>query len=292
MNNNIVVGIDIGGTHITAALVDIDAHTIIPNTTVRHHVNAKAAAEQVIKEWSNAITDCKNHNTSTSKKIGIAMPGPFDYEKGICFIKGLDKYEALYNLNVKELLAKELGINPADIYLMNDASCFLKGEIFGGAAMNRNNVIGITLGTGLGSAFFKDDIVYDGDLYLTPYKDATAEDYLSTRWFIKRYQELSGHTVTNVKEIRDKIPEDDNATSVFTEFGKNLGEVLAAYIKRHNADVVVIGGNIIKALDLFIPETKNALDQSSIKVLLLKAKLGEDAALMGAGSLCAKPNNE
>ena len=68
--------------------------------------------------------------------------------------------------------------------MMNDASCFLKGEVFGGAAKGYNHVIGITLGTGLGSATFKNGVVYDGDLYYTPFKESTAEDYLSTRWFI------------------------------------------------------------------------------------------------------------
>ena len=72
-----------------------------------------------------------------SPKIGIAMPGPFDYENGICYIKGLDKYESLFNLNVKEMLAQQLNIERSDIYMMNDASCFLKGEVFGGVAKER-----------------------------------------------------------------------------------------------------------------------------------------------------------
>lgn len=188
MNNNIVTGIDIGGSHITTALVDLEAHAIINNSTVRCHVNSKANADQIINEWTAAIASCKANHSKTSKKIGIAMPGPFDYAKGISRIKGLDKYEALYNQNVKELIASKLQIEAKDIVMMNDASCFLKGEVFGGAARDSNNVIGITLGTGLGSATFKDGVVYDGDLFYTLYKDGTAEDYLSTRWFIKEYK--------------------------------------------------------------------------------------------------------
>lgn len=286
MINNIVAGIDIGGSHITAALIDLQAHSIIRNSLIRRHINSKGDTQQIIKEWSDAIANCKAHHSETSKKIGIAMPGPFDYKKGISFIKGLDKYESLYNLNVKQLLAKELEIEEGDIFMMNDASCFLKGEVFGGAARDGNNVIGITLGTGLGSATFKDGVIYDGDLFYTPYKDRTAEDYLSTRWFIKEYKELKGTTPKNVKEIRERIPGDETATSLFTEFGRNLGEVLAAYVKKWNAETVVIGGNIINAWELFMPETKKVLSNYSINVLLTKAKLGEEAALLGAGSLC------
>lgn len=286
MNANIVAGIDIGGSHITAGLIDLQAHSVIRNSFVRRHVNSAGNAHQIIKEWTDAIASCKACHSDTSKRIGIAMPGPFDYEKGISFIKGLDKYESLYNLNVKELLAKELKIAENDIFMMNDASCFLKGEVFAGSARDANNVIGITLGTGLGSATFKNGIVYDGDLFYTPYKDGVTEDYLSTRWFIKRYKELTGTTAKNVKEIKERIPGDGIAGSLFIEFGKNLGEVLAVYIKKHNAQTVVIGGNIINAWELFIPETKKVVNNYALNVSLVKAALGEEAALLGAGSLC------
>lgn len=286
MNNNIAAGIDIGGSHITAALIDLQSQSIIRDSLVRRSINSKGNRDQIIKEWTSAIASCKSYHSETSKKIGIAMPGPFDYEKGISLIKSQDKYDALYNVNVKELLAKELQIGKEDIFMMNDASCFLKGEVFGGAARDRNHVIGITLGTGLGSATFKNGMIYDGDLYYTPYKDASAEDYLSTRWFIKEYKKLTGTTAKNVKEIRERIPGDETATSLFTEFGRNLGEVLAVYIKKHDAETVVIGGNIINAWELIMPETKKILSAYSINVLPVKAKLGEEAALLGAGSLC------
>lgn len=284
--NNIVTGIDIGGSHITAALIDLQTHAIIPESLVRRHVNSKGNADKIIEEWTDAIADCKACHPQSSKKLGVAMPGPFDYENGISFIKDQDKYDALYQVNVKERLANELHIGASDIFMMNDASCFLKGEVFGGAASGRNNVIGITLGTGLGSAVFTDGVIHDGDLFCTPYKDATAEDYLSTRWFIKAYNERTGTTAKNVKEIRDRVPEDATAGALFTEFGKNLGAVVAAYIEKNNAGTVVVGGNIINAWELFIPETENVLHNKGISVSLVKAKLGEEAALLGAGSLC------
>ena len=287
MNKNLVVGVDIGGTHITAALIDLQSHTIVPTSLIRHSVNANGDVDQIMEQWSNAIKECRSSNAASSKDIGIAMPGPFDYEKGISLIKGLDKYEVLYNLNVKELLASKLDIEVKNISMMNDASCFLKGEIFCGTSGDCQNVIGITLGTGLGSAIYKNGIDIDGDLYCTPFNGKTAEDYLSARWFIKRYKELTGTSSLNVKEISNRIPEDKNADLVFKEFGENLGEVLASFITKHGAEKVIIGGNIMKAWDLFIEETEKVLKSNSIHVTLLKAKLGEESALMGAGSLCS-----
>lgn len=141
---------------------------------------------------------------------------------------------------------------------------------------------------GLGSATVKDGVmIYDGNLFYTPYKDGTAEDYLSTRWFIKEYKEQTGTTPKNVKEIRERIPGDETATSLFTEFGKNL-KVLAVYVKKHAAETVVIGGNIINAWKLFMRKTKKVLSNYSINVLLKKAKVGEEAALLGAAVMLLK----
>src|SRR5665647_271107 len=261
MNNNLVTGVDIGGSHITAALIDLQSHSMIHDSLVRHSINAKGNAEEIIKQWTDAIADCISFNPACSKKIGIAMPGPFDYEKGISLIRGLDKYESLYNLNVKELLADALKNEVENIFMINDATCFLKGEIFCGTANDCKDVVGITLGTGLGSATFNNGILYDGDLYYTPFKNQTAEDHLSTRWFLKRYKELTGIMVNNVKEISQLVSKDENARLVFTEFGKNLGEVLAEYIHKHQAEKVIIGGNIIKERNLFINETKKNINR-------------------------------
>ncbi|CAN5658616.1 hypothetical protein BH10BAC3_BH10BAC3_18430 [soil metagenome] len=287
MNDNLVVGVDVGGSHITAAIIDLASHNIIRESFTRQHINAKGTAQEIISAWANAIKKCKSFCPDASNKIGIAIPGPFDYEKGISLIKGLDKFESLYKLDVKALLAEGLSIKPIDIFLMNDASCFLKGEIFAGAAMNCKRVIGLTLGTGLGSAVYKENFLYDGDLYFTPYKNATAEDYLSTRWFIKEYKAQTGYTAANVKEIGERIVHDERAAELFKTFGHHLGEVLAAYINRHKPQTAVIGGNIILAWNLFMPEVQHVLELHGITVPIVKAMLGEEAALLGAGSLCA-----
>ncbi len=285
MNDSLVIGIDIGGSHITAAIVDLESHKIVPSSLIRRHVDSKGMAFQIIEEWAKVINECAAYIPGLSKRIGIAMPGPFNYKEGTSLIKDLDKFESLYGLNVKNLLSEELKIKVDTILLMNDASCFLKGEIFGGAAVGCNNVIGVTLGTGLGSARFHDGEIFDGDLYYTLYKEGTAEDYLSTRWFLKRYKELTGNNLKNVKELKEKNFEDPCIQPLFLEFGRNLGEVLISYIQKHSCETIVIGGNIINAWELFFIETKSVLSLLPKPVSIKKASLGEESALIGAASL-------
>ena len=88
-----------------------------------------------------------------------------------------------------------LDISPSGIKFMNDASCFLHGEVFCGAAYKCEEALGFTLGTGLGSAIYKNGIAEDGEMWCSAYKDGIAEDYLSTRWFERRYKELTGKDI-------------------------------------------------------------------------------------------------
>jgi glucokinase len=280
-----VIGIDIGGSHITAGIVDLASRAVIKESLLRKHVNSKSGAEEIIDAWTTVIRDLLTAYPDCEKKIGVAMPGPFNYEEGICLIKGVDKFELLFGLNIKKILTTKLNIEENAILMMNDASCFLKGEVFNGAAVGCNNVAGITLGTGLGSARFQDGKFYEGVLYSVPYKDGTTEDYLSTRWFLKQYNSSTGDTVKDVKELCTKIPGNAAVAELFAEFGKNLGHVLSNYLQIYSCDTIVVGGNIINTWQLFINETKNILDQLPRPVSIRKAMLAEEGALVGAASL-------
>ncbi len=278
-------GIDIGGSHITAGMVNLKGRKLVKDSLVRRHVNSKGSAEEILDAWVNVIEQIFSEYPFIQKKIGIAMPGPFNYKEGICLIKGVDKFESLFNLDVKKLLAEKLQTGSENILMMNDASCFLKGEVFGGSAVDCNNVIGVTLGTGLGSARFHNGEIFEGDLYHAPFNDGVAEDYLSSRWFLKRYKEMTGNLATNVKALSEKIAEQPGIKKLFAEFGKNLGEVLCSYAQKYSCDTIVIGGNIANAWELFIPGTKTILNKRLKKVAVKKALLGEESALIGAASL-------
>lgn len=123
--------------------------------------------------------------------------------------------------------------------------------------------------------------------FIRPTKTVLQKIIYQQDGFIKEYKEQTGTTPKNVKEIRERIPGDETATSLFTEFGKNL-KVLAVYVKKHAAETVVMGGNIINAWKLFMRKTKKVLSNYSINVLLKKAKVGEEAALLGAAVMLLK----
>lgn len=287
MGQNLVLGVDIGGSHITSAIVDLGKNAIVPVTKSRMELNSKGSLEEILSVWSKAIRRSCDKFGKMPEYMGVSMPGPLDYAKGISLIRGQDKYDALYKLNVKELLASGTGLHPDRIGFINDAAAFLQGEILGGAAKGAKNVIGITLGTGLGSAkgFYKKE-VEDADLWKMPFKESIAEEYLSTRWCVNRFFDKTSVKINNVRELFIRAKSNSiEALEVFSEFGLNLGLFLTEFIALGgDIDTVVLGGSIANASRLFIGEVNSVLSRlGNIKVR--QATLGEEAALIGAAGI-------
>jgi glucokinase len=276
---SLALGIDIGGSHITAGTVDLVQRKIIEASVVRRLVNRHAPAEEILGIWAGTINDQLLDFQQPVTRIGFAMPGPFDYANGISLIKGFDKYETLYGLNIRQELAERTGIPAAQIVFRNDADAFLDGELFGGAGQGLSRALGLTLGTGLGSCLYVEGEITNAGLNVLPFKHGMAEEYLSTRWFIKMYQQHTGKQVSGVKELADRYKEDKTARQIFAEFSKNLGELLLYCLLTFNIQAIIIGGNISNAYSLFIDEVIKQLPADTI---IKKAMLGEQSAIIGA----------
>lgn len=283
MDTSLVLGVDIGGSHITSALVDISNKAIVTGSYQRKAVNSQATSTEVLQTWCNAIKQSFADGIITTK-IGIAMPGPFDYQNGISLMKDNNKYVSLYGLNVKQLLAEQLHISVGDISFINDAGAFIKGEVFAGAAVGFNSAIGLTLGTGLGTAKYHDGKGEDADLWCMPFKDGIAEDYISTKWFVETYFTQTGKHVHGVKELSALYEFDAAVQNIFYEFATNLSSFLEIFIKSAKPDVIVVGGNIMNCESLFIPTVTALLNKAGFSMPIVRAKLGENAAILGAVS--------
>lgn len=292
---NIALGVDIGGSHITAVAVDMDTKTIIPGTLSGSAVDNKAQAGEIIAVWSQSLKMVLDKvNILKVRGIGFAMPGPFDYVNGICLIKGVPKYENLYGVNVGEAISKKLDLpGSCKVRFMNDASSFAVGEAWAGKAKDFRKSMAITLGTGFGSAFLDNKIpVVDGPLvpkmgcvYHLPVENGIADDYFSTRWLVRRYKEVTGIDAEGAKEVADAAKKDQKAKAIFDQFGKNIGSFLSPWLIKFGAEVLVIGGNISHAYDLFGESFQKELISSGCKTRTEISGLKEDAALLGSAYL-------
>jgi glucokinase len=295
MKQKYAVGADIGGSHITCALIDLEHQMILPETRVTIPVDNTASADVILDVWSEAVGEAiLGIAIDELAGVGFAMPGPFDYVKGIALFERVEKYLGLYGINVSEGIRSRLKL-PARIPFryMNDATAFAVGEAWMGVAEGTRKSMAITLGTGFGSAFIDEGIpVVErkdtpplGCVWHLPFKDSIADNYFSTRWFVKQYADLSGETMPGVKEIADIARKDPKVAALFAEYGEGIGGFLGPWLNTFQAEVLVIGGNMAGASDLFLPAFEKALADLNCSTRIAWSELKEDAALIGSARL-------
>ena len=278
------IGVDIGGSHITAAQVDLQKGKIIGSSVTRSKLNPHDSAENILNIWVCAIK--KASEGVQTFFVGIAMPGPFDYENGICLMQNVNKYEDLYGLNIKQIFSERLRIPTENICFRNDSEAFLEGEMLFGAGRNYKKAIGITIGTGLGTSIYEDHAAKDMAMGINhPMLTGVAEDYISTRWFVKRYKELTGETIEGAKFLVENFERDVFSRQVFAEFSENISLFIGEFTEKFLPEIIIIGGNIANASDFFFPAIEKSLAKNEAKITLVKSCLNEEAALMGAVGL-------
>lgn len=280
INNNYVISADVGGSHITAAICNVENYSVLQPTLIRAELNSKSTADHILSIWSKALSEVISSVQFPIAGLSLAMPGPFDYQNGISYIKGLNKYEAIYGLDIKQYLADQLNLPASSIKFRNDAEATIAGEMLAGAGKGLNNVIGVTLGTGFGSAHFRNQQTVDLNLGSEPFKNSIADDYLSTRWFLKRYFDKTGLSVTGVQELAAIAYSSVTAKEIFKEFAINMSNFLMEPVYQIKPETLIICGNIAKASGLFLPHLKKRLNIS-----IHLSQLGEQAALIGAAAL-------
>ncbi|MFV5686413.1 ROK family protein [Flavobacterium sp. GB2R13] len=301
MNKEYALGLDVGGTHITAAVIAINEMKVIDFSVHKESFDSNLPAVGVLDIWEKAIrTSWKNSRVEKLEGLAICMPGPFDYTNGICWIKGQAKYEHFYSLNIRELIRERLNLSDdLPILFDNDANCFGKGEFFKNAKNSSKRLMGVTLGTGLGASFIDNgraidsgtQVPADGELYNVPFKEGIAEDYVSVRGLLYRYHDVSGMNIKNGLELFNLANTGDvMAIKVFEEMGENLAEIVIPWFKKFEADSFIIGGKIANASAYFLSAFKEKIKNAGSEVTVFVSTDNEIAALLGAASMLYKEN--
>ncbi|MTH16126.1 ROK family protein [Flavobacterium sp. LC2016-01] len=296
MNKEYAVGIDIGGTHITAAIIDLLSMKVIDFSVHKETFNSNLPVNEVMLIWEQVIrTSVKNSKVEAIKGLTICMPGPFDYTNGLCWIKDQSKYEHFYGLNVRYLFQGTLNLSSEfPILFENDAVCFGKGEVFKNADNLSKKVMAVTLGTGLGACFIDkgisislgESVPQDGEIWNLAFKNGIAEDYVSARGLLANYKTLAGKESNSGLELYNLALDDDEiAKKVFEEMGEDLAEVVIPWLKKFEADGFIIGGKIANASEFFLDAFNKRVKQSGIEINVSVSTDNEIAALLGAASM-------
>jgi predicted NBD/HSP70 family sugar kinase len=276
-----VLTFDVGGSHVATAVCHESGFELGPVVSAPHpSVQTSDAFIDLLYELGIQA----GHDGRMS--VVLAVPGPFDLQGGVSLMR--HKLPYLYGVDLRHALAARFAVHTEQIRFLNDADAYLLGEIGAGAARGFGRVVGLTLGTGIGSAFAVNGhlvtegagVPHGGEIWNLPYQGATVEDFVSARAIVGNYQRQTGKK-REVVELARVVASDPDAKQSFIEFGQNLGKVILTLLSEFRAEVIVLGGGIARAAEHFLPSVRAEIGGSSAQLRV--SELGDRAALVGCG---------
>lgn len=289
MRKNIFLGIDIGATKTIFLLVKING------AKYKILESVKISTPRKEKEILKKVEDCFIKLSAKNKisAIGIGFCGPVDFERGRA-LAGPNLKTG--KIEFKKILERKLKVPVA---VDNDARCFALAENVFGAAMGYKNIVGLTIGTGIGGGIIIDGKIYRGATGSTGEFGHTnievqgeLEQTSSGRGICKVYKRLAGKEKSSFEIVKLAEQKDALAIKVIQITAKNLGVGIANIIEFLNPETIVLGGGLAD-VDLIINKAKEYAKKkvflsSLAKTPVVVSKLGQNAAALGAAWMAKK----
>ncbi len=294
MEGKHAIGVDVGGTKILAGVVAEDG------SVVRRHERATPhdSQEHVLEELATAIDALLDDSVAA---IGFGAPAPTDQKRGILF---QTVNTPLGNVPLRDIMQERFGL---PVGLDNDANAAAIGEWRAGAARGVDDVLMLTLGTGLGGGVISEGrpfrgnngigvelghvvIVHDGRPcqglctgrgHLEPYVTGIAATAAA--------QEAFGPSADAHRLVRLAQEDgDETAIEILREIGRYLGSGMGSFANVFAPELIVIGGGFgVAAFDFLIPSALEVMQREALEPMrsmarVEKAQLGTAAGLIGA----------
>lgn len=250
--------LEVGGTHASSGWVEPATWAVEPGG--RCALRADGSADELLDALAEALTALGPLRGSV---LSVAMPGPFDYERGIGRFHDVGKFDALDGIDVGAGLLPRLPTRPSRIAFLNDAAAFGLGEWVAGAARGCARAVAITLGTGVGSSFVEagrlvtDDarVPPDGHIHRATLRGQPLEDLVSRRAIEARWREQAAATgdipPATVRRIFDLARGGHaGAGGVLHGAFVDLGLALRPWLLAFGPSLLVVGGGLTGAWDL------------------------------------------
>lgn len=311
------LGVDLGGTNITAGLVDEKGKMLAKRTTPT--MNGRAA-EDILDDMADMCKKLIEENDldiKDIKSLGIGLPGLLDKKKGILVYANNLNFDGV---NVVKEMKKRVGL---PVYIENDANCAAIGENTCGAANGDKNVIYVTLGTGVGAGILLDGKVFDGAFggggeaghmvivadgeMCTCGRKGCWEAYASASALrregriaaakyptSKIFKLVDGDIrLIDAKTVFDAADEGDEvAKEIVHNYQIYVAIGLVNLVNIFQPEAIVIGGGICARGDKLIEPIIEILNTrvygGKLKTKIVVASLGNDAGVVGAAMLGKK----
>ena len=309
------IGIDVGGTNVKIALVDSDGKIGYSNTIP---TRAEMGYEYTINNMKQAIRDLMTETKLSAKDIegiGFGLPGQVDFKSGI--VRLITNIPGWVEIPLAKMIEDEFHI---PIRIDNDVRCAALGELNFGAGKGCENLICITVGTGIGSGLIINGKLvrgasnaageighiklqmHDGPICgcgdtgcleafaSGPSIVAMAEEYILGGKSTKYREMANGGAITPFIVAEAAKAGDPVARRIFTRMGEYIGIGMASVVNLLNPERIIVGGGVADAGDILLNPLKETIKKRAMKIAgetvqVVPAQLGNTAGVIGASLL-------
>ena len=299
-----VLGVDLGGTKIAAAVFDERRRRIGDLCSLPTMANqpAKLTLMNLQRVISQAMRSADAKGPPAA--VGMGSPGPFDAQQGRL---AADALPHLRGFPIGRFVAEELG---APLYLENDANCFVLAEALAGEGKGHDIVVGVTVGTGfgcglaIGGGIHRGNSGNAGEVAYCRVAGGSFDDMISGGGVQRFYERVTGPAEGYISAfargtaIRKDTPSprrigemaeagDPEAKETWRLFGRAFGEALGTIVAVIDPSICVIGGSVARRFSLFQPALEMTIKEfiapEAAAVLAVKpSRLGHSAGVVGA----------
>jgi glucokinase len=304
----VVIGVDLGGTNLRTALLKQNGDIL------DKHQEATLALEGCERVVARIVENIRRQQqiaaqqNLTASAVGVGAPGVIQLGTGV--VVKSPNFPDWNNLPLRAVLEKALGM---PVFIENDANAAALGEQWRGAGKGINSMILLTLGTGVGGGIVLNNRIWQGADgmageigHMTLIPDGRLcgcgnrgclEMYASARGIVQSYRELpvrasslAADTITSEQVYQAARNGDPGALQVMKDMGRVLGIGIANLINIFNPEMIVLGGGVKEAWQLFITATreeimKRAFNVPAERTKIVPSLLGGDAGMVGAAAV-------
>ncbi len=272
-----VIGIDLGATNIRAGLV----HGSVINKIQSKRINSAGSVDDVLADFYLLIDVLIDQDVVA---IGIGVPSVVDSEKGIVY--DVQHIPSWKEVSLKEILEAKYKI---PVFVNNDANCFALGEYHFGKGKGKENMIGLTIGTGLGAGAIVHKHLFAGpncgvgEFGMVDYLDQNYEYYASGQYF-SNVHHVPGEEVFERANAGDAI-----AIQYYAELGTHFGNAIKLIMYTYDASFIILGGSVRHAYAYFQKTMWERIQTfaytRSVQNLKIELSELENAGILGAAGL-------
>ena len=300
MLRDLVLGIDVGGTNIKLGVTNAQGRIILrTNLVTRSYVRDRNRLIRALVKCVQALMAENGLSCRQFKGIGIGLPGLVDPVRGM--VNFLPNIPGWRNVALKKILQQKLKI---PVYLENDVNMITLGEWKFGAGKGYQNLICMTLGTGVGGGLILNNQLYRGEGFVAgelghiPINEdgpacncggyACFERYVGNQQLFRRLEKIFGRKgMVTQDAFYLAIQGDQRAIKFWQETATHIGNALTGVVNVLNPPLIVIGGGVANNAKFLFPTIKKVIQKRAMKVQaamvkIVRAKLGDDAGIIGA----------